>query len=87
MDEKIIEEKKRLLDSIHGCRIQIAELQEKKINHRAESWSNATGVADEKKDYVRSQVSDLQSEIDKLEADIERYYGLISVLEDKLCYE
>ena len=42
---------------------------------------NASGIADEKKDYVRSQVAQLDEKIALAEAEIEKAYNNIRVLE------
>lgn len=66
-------------EQIRECRVKIADLKRDKINMRASAWESATGIADQKKDYVRSIVSDKDCEIDKLEAEIEYYYNLMRI--------
>lgn len=88
MVEAIIDEKDTLINEIQIARHKIADLKKDKINLRAKSWDDATmKLADAKKDFVRSMVSDLDAEIDKLEADIEYYYNRMKVLDNRLEYE
>ena len=88
MVKAIIDEKDTLINEIQTARHLIADKKREKINLRAKSWDDATmKLADAKKDFVRSMVSDLDAEIDKLEADIEYYYNRMKVLDNRLEYE
>ena len=66
---------------IYNNRIKIAELKRGKITARASAWENASGIADQKKDYVRAAVADIDLEIDIAEAEIERAYNRIKALD------
>ena len=81
---KIIEEMDVYYTEIRDARQKLADLKHDKINIRAEAWKSAEGIADNKKDYVRSAVSDIDREIDKLESDIEYFYNQIKLCEYKI---
>ena len=81
---KIIEEMDVYYTEIRDARQLIADLQQQKIDIRADAWKNAEGIADAKKDYVRSMVSDIDRDIDKLESDIEYFYNQIKLCQYKL---
>lgn len=81
---KIIEEIDVYYTEIRDARQKLADLKYDKINIRAEAWKSAEGIADAKKDYVRSAVSNIDREIDKLESDIEYFYNQIKLCEYKL---
>lgn len=66
-------------ETILECRNQIADLKHDKIISRASAWESASGIADQKKDYVRSVVADLDCEISKLEAKIEYCYNMMKM--------
>lgn len=84
---KILDEIKERYTKIYECRVNIANLQKEKIIKRNKAWIEATGTVDEKKDYVRSQVSSQSESIALNEANIEFQYNIIKVLENKLIYE
>ena len=81
---KIIEDMDVYFTEIRDARQKVADLKHEKINIRADAWKSAEGIADAKKDYVRSAVSDIDREIDKLESDIEYFYNQIKLCEYKL---
>ena len=81
---KVLEEKETYVNEIQSARKRIADLKHEKINLRAKSWADAEGIADAKKDFVRSIVSDLDLEISKLGADIEYYYNMIKITDYRL---
>ena len=81
---KIIEEMDVYYTEIRDARQKLADLKYDKINIRADAWKDAEGIADAKKDYVRSAVSDIDREIDKLESDIEYFYNQIKLCEYKI---
>ena len=81
---KIIEEMDVYFTEIRDARQRVADLKHEKINIRAEAWKSAEGIADAKKDYVRSMVSDIDRDIDKLESDIEYFYNQIRLCQYKL---
>ena len=83
---KIIDEMDVYYTEIRDTKQKIADLTEEKINLRAKSWADAEGIADAKKDFVRSMVSDIQRDIDKLEADVEYYYNQVKILTHRLEY-
>lgn len=76
--------KENLMKSIREFRYEIANLKDRKATKRNKSWADANGTAKEKEDYVKAQVSDIDSEILKYEADIELCYNQISILNDKI---
>ena len=84
---KIIDELDTYYNEIMSARKRIADLKYDKINIRAEAWKSAEGIADAKKDYVRSAVSDIDREIEKLEANIEYYYNQVKIMDYKVDYE
>lgn len=77
----------KLHDIIYENRCEIAELKRDKIEKRAEAWKDATGIADEKKDYVRSQVAEIDESIAFCEARIELAYNNLKTLEWELINE
>ena len=85
---RILDEKDTFMSEIHEARQKIADLKHEKINLRAKAWEDAGSIklADAKKDFVRSIVSDIDREIDKLEADIEYYYNQLKLIDNKLEY-
>ncbi len=86
---KLLDDKDVYFTEINDARKKIADLTHEKINLRAKSWEDASGIklADAKKDFVRSVVSDIDREISKLEADIEYYYNQLKLIDDKLEYD
>lgn len=84
MVQEMIQLKEQMMLQIQGARLEIADLKKKKIDKRAKAWESAEGTVDAKKDYVRSQVSDLDCQIDVLNADIELYYNQIGILDEKI---
>ena len=81
---KIIEDIQIQSNDIYNARIRIAELKKEKIIKRASAWDDATGIADQKKDYVRSIVAEIDESIDKEEAKIEFAYNKMKVLNYQL---
>lgn len=77
---EVLKELDAYYTEILDARKKIADLKHEKINLRAKSWADAQGIADAKKDFVRSIVSDIDREISKLEADIEYYYNQVKLL-------
>ena len=73
-----------LHEVIYANRCSIAELKKLKITARSEAWEDASGIADEKKDHVRSQVAQLDEKIALAEAEIEKAYNTLKVLELEL---
>ena len=84
MVEQMIDLKEKMLIGIYECRMELAEKNKQKIDARAKAWETAEGIADAKKDYVRSQVSDIQKEIDEIEAEIELAYNQVKILDMKI---
>lgn len=84
MVKTMIDLKEQMLIGIYETRLELADLNKRKIDARAEAWKTADGIADAKKDYVRSQVSDIQKEIDVMEAEIELAYNQIKILDMKI---
>lgn len=80
----LVDDKVNYIEEINNARYKIAELKSKKIKARSKAWEDATGIAKEKEDYVRSVVADYDKEIAENEADIEWYYNMISVVNYKL---
>lgn len=83
MDE-LIAEKQSYIEIIKVGRMNIANLKNDKIKARASAWADAEGIADAKKDYVRSVVADIDRDISVEEANIEYAYNMIDILNDKL---
>lgn len=83
---RVLDEMDVFYTEIRDTKQKIADLNAEKINLRAKSWADAEGIADAKKDFVRSMVSDIQRDIDKLEADVEYFYGQIKILGHRLEY-
>lgn len=83
---RVLDEMDVFYTEIRDTKQKIADLNAEKINLRAKSWADADGIADAKKDFVRSMVSDIQRDIDKLEADVEYFYGQIKILGHRLEY-
>lgn len=84
MVERMIDLKEQMFIGIYKARMELAEKNKKKIDARAKAWESAEGTVDAKKDYVRSQVSDIQKEIDEIEADIELAYNQVKILDMKI---
>ena len=84
---KILDDMDELYDEIYNCRKDIASYNRSKIEKRSQAWSDATGIAKEKEDFVRSQVADIQESIDFCEAEIEKAYGKLKVAELRLEYD
>ena len=79
MDQKIAEIKEYYI-SIHENRIEIANNKALIAMEKPEHWTNASGTAKEKEDYVKSKIAHFQKDIDLLEASIEYAYNMIGVL-------
>ena len=75
----LIDDKISYIEGINKARYKIAELKAQKIQARSDAWEEASGIADQKKDYVRSIVAGIDKEISENEADIEWYYNMMSV--------
>ena len=84
--DKIIEAMEKEYQKIYENRVKIEELNKKKVEMKPRLWEEATGTVDQKKDYIRSRVSDYNMDIHLLEAKIEYSYNLIKVLDYKLVY-
>ena len=83
---KLLDDNETYITEIQEARHKIADLKHEKINLRAKSWKDAEGIADAKKDFVRSVVSDIDRDISKLEADIEYYYNQMKLTNQRLEY-
>ena len=83
---EILDEMNNLYSLIYSYRSDIASYKKNKIEKRADAWKDATGTAKEKEDYVRSVVANIDEAIDFCEAEIEKAYNSIRVLELKLEY-
>lgn len=84
--DKIITEIGNTYKKIREYRLEIEELLAQKVEMKPRLWEEATGTVDQKKDYIKSRTSELDSRIHKLEAEIEYCYNLIKVLDYKLVY-
>ena len=80
----MIDLKEQMMIGIYNTRLELADKNKEKIDARAKAWESAEGIADAKKDYVRSQVSDIQNQIDVLNAEIELAYNQIKILDEKI---
>ena len=85
---QILDDMEELYDVIYGYRSDIASLNRSKIEKRSQAWSDASNIklAKEKEDFVRSEVADIQEQIDFAEAEIEKAYGKLKVAELRLEY-
>lgn len=79
MDEKI-KKMEEFYKKIREDRLEIAKNKALISTSKPQHWEDATGIAKEKEDYVKSKVADLNKEIDISEADIEFSYNMINVL-------
>lgn len=82
--EELINQKIDYIDKINKARYEISMLKEKKCLERKNAWANANGTAKEKEDFVKAQVADVDREISEHEADIEWYYNMVGIVNDKL---
>ena len=82
--DKLIAEKQSYVEIIKVGRKNIAQLKKDRIEARAKAWADAEGIADAKKDYVRSVVADIDMEISIEEANVEYCYNMIDIINDKL---
>lgn len=83
----VIEEKEQYYEKIHDARKRIADAKDSIARERIDAWADAEGTVDQKKDYVKSVIVEYTTEINSAEADIEYYYNMIEILNDKLVYE
>jgi Mg2+ and Co2+ transporter CorA len=83
---ELLDKKQEYIESINNARYKIAELRKILVDMKAPLWEEATGTVDAKKDYIKSQTSDIQKQIDEFEADIEWYYNMLQLVDDKLLY-
>ena len=81
---KILDEMDALYEKIYAYRTDIATHKREKIEKRADAWKYAEGTAKEKEDYVRSVVSEFDEKIGFCEAEVERAYNKVKILEWKL---
>lgn len=79
-----LDEMNDLYDKIYSYRCDIASHTRDKLVKRADAWSYAEGIAKQKEDFVRSEVAELQEKIDYCEAEIEKAYNQIKVLQLRL---
>lgn len=84
--DKLIDMMDEIYESIYNDRVKIEELIKAKTELKPKLWEEATGTVDQKKDYIRSRVSDYDMKIHKLESLIEYKYNKIRVLDYKLVY-
>lgn len=82
--DKIIEEIEQHYTNIKSNRIVIANTKQKIATSKPQYWEEATGIAKEKEDYVKSQVAGLNNKIESCEAEIEYSYNMINVLTYKM---
>ena len=78
MDEKIklIEKYYR---EIKNHRVEIANKKVLKAKAKVGAWTEAEGTAKQKEDYVKSAISEIEKDIDLLEAYIEFAYNMINI--------
>ena len=79
MDE-LIDKMEEYYRNIHNLRMSIAELKKTKAIKKAPLWEEATGTVDNKKDYIKSKLADIEHDIAVAESDIEYAYNMIDVL-------
>ena len=84
--DKIISAMEDEYQKIYEYRVKLGELNKKKVEMKHRLWEEATGTVDQKKDYIKSRVSDIDVDIHMLEAKIEYSYNLVKVLDYKLVY-
>ena len=65
----------------------IADLSEKKYTQRSRAWTDATGTAKEKEDYVKSYVSHFDKDIKYAEAKIEYLYNRNTIIMNMIGFE
>ena len=83
MDE-LIKQKEEYYEKILKSRENIANSRYKLAGDKPKLWEEATGLADQKKDYVKSEVAIWTEEIEQEEAKIEYYYNMINIINDKM---
>lgn len=84
--DKLIDSIEEYYDDIKGFRENIAEWKCKKAEMRNRYWSEATGIAKEKEDFIKSMTRDIDENIRNNEAMIEYAYNMIEVLNLRLIY-
>ena len=85
MDMKeLIAEKQSYIEMISAGRKNIARINHDKILIRAELWDEATGTVDQKKDFIKSKVAEFDYDIATEEANIEYFYNMLGIIEDKM---
>lgn len=84
MVKAMIDLKEAMMKQIWDSRCQIASLKKEKAEKKAVLWLEATGTVDQKKDYIRAAVADIDELISVCEADIELRYNQIGILDDKI---
>ena len=72
----ILKDVQEYYDKIYDARLKLAELRKERAEKKAPLWEEATGTVDAKKDYIKSKISHLDSEIAKKEAYIEYCYNI-----------
>lgn len=82
----LIAEKQSYIELIRIGRENIAKYQKEKAEKRGGLWEEAQGTVDAKKDYIKSKVADLDFNIAVEERDIEYYYNMIDLINDKMVY-
>ena len=87
MVERLIDEMEKHYIHIKKCREEIAELREEIAKRKPPLWEEATGTVDNKKDYIKSQIAELQYHIDIFESDIEYAMNMINILNWRIMYE
>lgn len=79
MDEEITK-LEEYYKTIKDSRKEIAKLKTEIALEKPKHWEDATGVAKEKEDYVKSKIGYLNEDIASYEADIEFAYNMVNVL-------
>lgn len=87
MVERLIDEMERQYEHIKKCREEIATLKEEMAVRKAPLWEEATGTVDAKKDYIKSQLAELQYHIDTFESDIEYAMNMVEILNWRIMYK
>ena len=84
---KTLDEIDNLYETIYGYRTDIAKYNRERIEQRASAWDDTSDIklAKAKEDYVRSAVAEYDEKIAFAEAEIERAYNKIKLLEWELC--
>lgn len=82
----LINEKEQYYIKIQQSRVKIADSKLEIARRKPDLWEQAGGTVDQKKDYIKSKLTEFSDAIRLEESNIEFFYNMIDVLNNRLEY-